>query len=185
MFTLPNILTLSRIVIIPVVFALVYMQNPIARWVGCIIFTLASITDFFDGYLARKMKQVSNFGRFLDPIADKLLVGAVVLVLTYRWDLGYLGVIPAAIILCREILVSGLREFLAEIQVPMPVTKLAKWKTAFQLIALPLLIIKNYLPAFLKGLYLSEISIFLFWLAGFLTLVTGYQYLKYGLRYMK
>jgi len=179
LFNLPNILTISRILVIPAVFATVYWENNIGNVTACVLFALAAITDFFDGYLARSMNKLSKFGRFLDPIADKLLVASVLLILAYSQRLSDYGLIPAVIIMCREILVSGLREFLAEINVGMPVTKLAKWKTTFQLIALPILLLGTtgweYFP------YLGEAFL---WLAAILTVITGYDYMKSGLKYM-
>jgi cardiolipin synthase len=152
------------------------------RWVASILFAIAAITDFFDGWAARKFKQTSSFGRFLDPIADKLLVASILLVLPATGRLTMLGLIPAAIILCREIMVSGLREFLAELRVGMPVTKLAKWKTTFQLIALPLLLIGMKAPSgeIVPSIY-GEVTL---WVAAILTLITGYDYLKAGLKHM-
>jgi len=133
---LPNLLTLSRIIIIPVLVGLFYLDGDGWRWVSVVLFTLAGVTDYFDGYLARKWAQISAFGRFLDPIADKLLVAAVILMLVATGRISGLVVLPALVILCREVMVSGLREFLAQVNVGVPVSRLAKWKTALQLIAL-------------------------------------------------
>ncbi|MGB1027703.1 MAG: CDP-diacylglycerol--glycerol-3-phosphate 3-phosphatidyltransferase, partial [Rhodospirillaceae bacterium] len=141
MKSLPNILTFGRIAVIPIMVILFYVPGETARWINCGLFILAAITDFFDGWLARKMGSVSDLGRFLDPIADKLLVAAVLLMLAAMDRLDVWSYPAACIILMREILVSGLREYLAELQVRMPVTKLAKWKTTVQLIALPVLIV--------------------------------------------
>jgi len=175
---LPNVLTIGRIVVIPVIIACFFFKGSIWAWCGGLLFTAAAITDYFDGYFARKLNQVSKFGRFLDPIADKLLVSAVILMLAYTSRYVYYGIFPAIIILCREILVSGLREYLAELNVSVPVSKLAKWKTTFQLIALPLLIVGNNVP------YFEEIGSFLLWFAAILTIITGYDYLKSGLKHM-
>ncbi|MHA1599272.1 MAG: CDP-diacylglycerol--glycerol-3-phosphate 3-phosphatidyltransferase, partial [Alphaproteobacteria bacterium] len=138
---LPNILTLSRIAAIPVLVALLYFHSPVTRWAALLLFALAGLTDFLDGYLARNRGEVSNLGRFLDPIADKLLVSSVIVILVAIKQIEGLVVIPAIVIVCREILVSGLREYLAEIRVPLPVSRLAKWKTAIQIIALAFLIV--------------------------------------------
>ncbi|MCK5296003.1 MAG: CDP-diacylglycerol--glycerol-3-phosphate 3-phosphatidyltransferase, partial [Alphaproteobacteria bacterium] len=119
MINLPNLLTIARIVLIPLVLVTFYIDGNTARWIGCALFSIAAITDFFDGYLARTQNLTSSFGRFLDPIADKLLVSSVLLFLAAFDRLGMFGLLPAAVILCREILVSGLREFLAEIRIGM------------------------------------------------------------------
>ena len=138
---LPNLLTLSRIIIIPVLVGLFYLDGDVWRWVSVVLFSAAGVTDYFDGYLARRWAQISAFGRFLDPIADKLLVAAVILMLVATGRIRGLVVLPGLVILCREVMVSGLREFLAQANVGVPVSRLAKWKTALQLIALGILIV--------------------------------------------
>ncbi len=178
MLNLPNILTLSRIAIIPIVLATFFFDSPAMRWTAVSLFTLAGITDFFDGYLARRANQVSRLGRFLDPIADKLLVASVLLMLVGFHRVEEWSYIPAIIILLREILVSGLREFLAELRVGLPVTKLAKGKTTVQMIALGFLIVGTTLPL------VKPIGEVLLWMAALLTLITGYDYLKAGLKHM-
>ena len=130
MINLPNLLTLSRIAAIPILVALLYFHDPVTRWIALVLFVIAAVTDYLDGYLARHRGEVSAFGRFLDPIADKLLVASLIVVLVAIDQISGMVVIPAIVILCREILVSGLREYLAEVQVPLPVSRLAKWKTA-------------------------------------------------------
>ena len=179
--SLPNILTLMRIGIIPALVALFYVEGPMARWIACGLFAVAAITDYFDGYLARHRNEVSPLGRFLDPIADKLLVAAVILMLVGTGVITGLVILPALVILCREILVSGLREYLAEIRVPMPVSKLAKWKTAIQLVALGVLIVGETGPADLPVQEIGEIGL---WIAAGLTMITGYDYLQRGLKHM-
>ncbi len=179
--SLPNLLTISRILIIPLVIGCFYFDGPTARWVACGLFAVAAITDWFDGYLARKWGETSNLGRFLDPIADKLLVASVLLMLTAFGRVSEITVLPAVVIMMREILVSGLREFLAELRVGMPVSRLAKWKTAVQMFALPVLIVGDAGPSGLPVKLIGEISL---WLAGALTLVTGYDYLQAGLRHI-
>ena len=135
--TIPNILTFTRILAIPVLMGLLlFVDDPTGSWLAFSVYTYACITDFFDGYLARAWHQQSAFGRFLDPIADKLLVSSVLLILVGIDRFHGLTVLPAAVILCREILVSGLREFLAELRVAVPVSYLAKWKTTVQMLAL-------------------------------------------------
>ena len=179
--SLPNLLTLSRILAIPVVIATFYVEGDYARWFGCALFTAAALTDWLDGHVARRWSQQSELGRFLDPIADKLLVAATLLMLaaTYRLPTGAL--LPALVILCREILVSGLREYLAELRVGLPVSRLAKWKTAIQMTAIGFLIVGDAGPELLP---VEEIGGLLLWAAGLLTLVTGYDYLRAGLMHM-
>ncbi len=182
MTSLPNLLTLSRIVVIPLVIATFYVDGALARWVACGLFVAAAVTDWFDGYLARSRNQVSALGRFLDPIADKLLVAAVLFMLVADSRVSEWSVLPALVILLREILVSGLREFLAEVRIGMPVSKLAKWKTGFQLVALPVLLVGEDGPAWLPT---QDIGEGLLWLAAVLTLVTGWDYLQSGLKHMR
>ena len=136
-WSLPNILTYARVAAVPLVAgSLFWPHEPWARWTALAIFVAAAVTDFFDGYLARAWSQQSSLGRMLDPIADKLLVSAVILMLAANQTISGVTLWAAIIILCREILVSGLREYLAELRVPMPVTAVAKWKTTAQLVAL-------------------------------------------------
>lgn len=182
MTSLPNLLTLSRIVVIPLVVATFYMDGAIARWVACALFVAAAITDWFDGYLARSRNQVSALGRFLDPIADKLLVAAVLLMLVAFDRVSPASVLPALVILLREILVSGLREFLAEIRIGMPVSRLAKWKTGIQMVALPVLLVGDVGPHELPVRVFGEICL---WAAAVLTMVTGWDYLRSGLKHMR
>jgi len=181
MTALPNLLTMSRIAAIPLIVILLYFDAPQWRWLALGIFAAACITDFFDGYLARSRKQVSDLGRFLDPIADKLLVAAVILILVAEHRLTGWTILPALIILCREILVSGLREFLAGLNVGLPVSRLAKWKTLLQMVALGFLIVGDAGPEGIPIRMIGEIGL---WVAALLTLVTGYDYLLTGLRHM-
>lgn len=127
---LPNLLTYFRIALVPAIVICFYIEGDKAHWIALTLFVVAGITDFFDGYLARAWEQQSNLGRMLDPIADKLLVAVVLIALTWQDVIAGFSLWAAIIILCREILVSGLREFLAELRVSVPVTQLAKWKTA-------------------------------------------------------
>jgi cardiolipin synthase (CMP-forming) len=181
--SLPNLLTLSRILVIPVVIATFYVPGDLARWVGCVLFSAAGVTDYLDGHFARRWHQQSDLGRFLDPIADKLLVAAALFMLTARGRLGVTdwAILPALVILSREILVSGLREYLAGLRVRVPVSRLAKWKTAIQMVAIGVLIVGDAGPEFLWVTAIGEI---LLWLAAILTIVTGYDYLRAGLRHM-
>jgi cardiolipin synthase (CMP-forming) len=179
--SLPNLLTLSRILAVPVVVASFYVTGEYARWFACALFTAAAVTDWLDGHMARRWAQQSEIGRFLDPIADKLLVAATLLMLTATGRLPQGALLPALVILCREILVSGLREYLAELRVGLPVSKLAKWKTAIQMVAIGFLIVGDAGPAFLA---VKAIGGTLLWIAATLTLVTGYDYLRAGLSHM-
>ena len=182
--SLPNILTVSRIFAIPIMICLMlFVDDPLGSWLAFSAYTYACITDFFDGYLARAWHQQSAFGRFLDPIADKLLVASVLLALVGIDRVSGLTVLPAAVILCREILVSGLREFLAELDVSVPVSKLAKWKTGLQMLALGFLMVGPNGPDF-GPLTTSEIGVMGLWGAAVLTLITGYDYLVHGLRHI-
>lgn len=182
---LPNVLTFSRVLAIPVVVCfLLFIEDPHGSWLAFAAYTYACVTDFFDGYLARVWHQQSAFGRFLDPIADKLLIAAVLLVLVGVDRVSGLTVLPAAVILCREILVSGLREFLAEVQVGVPVSTLAKWKTTIQMLALGFLLVGPSGPAF-GPLSTTDIGIYGLWGAAALTLVTGLDYLIIGLRQIR
>lgn len=180
--SLPNLLTLSRILAIPLVVATFFVPGDYARWFACVLFSAAALTDWLDGHMARRWAQQSELGRFLDPIADKLLVSATLFMLVAKgrfsaeWAL-----LPALVILCREILVSGLREYLAELRVGLPVSRLAKWKTAIQMVAIGVLIVGDAGPAVLPVVRIGET---LLWLAALLTLVTGYDYLRAGLAHM-
>ena len=175
-----NILTLARIIVIPIIVICIYLKGPFYGWVAFILFCLASITDYFDGYIARIRNEITNFGTFLDPIADKLLVAAVILILTSKEIIADWETIPALIILLREIAVSGLREYLAKIKVSVPVSRIAKVKTSMQLIALAFLILSESGITIVPIIYIGKIAL---WTAGLLTLYTGYDYLKSGLRH--
>jgi cardiolipin synthase (CMP-forming) len=179
--TLPNLLTLSRIVAIPLVIATFYMAPPQGPWLGCALFAAAGVTDWLDGRLARAWKQQSELGRFLDPIADKLLVATTLFMLGVHGRFSAPTILPALVILCREILVSGLREHLAELRVRIPVSRLAKWKTAIQMVAIGVLLVGDSGPAWLPGRAIGET---LLWLAAALTVKTGYDYLQAGLSHI-
>ena len=177
---LANILTICRILVIPIIVALIYLKSPFYGWLAFVLFCLASITDYFDGYIARIRNEVSNLGTFLDPIADKLLVASVILILTSKEVIADWETIPALIILLREIAVSGLREYLAGIKVSVPVSKIAKLKTSLQLIALAILILSESGISFIPVLFIGKIAL---WSAAILTLYTGYDYLRSGLKH--
>jgi len=175
--SLPNVLTYARIVAVPAVVAcLLLIPGDNGRWCALAVYVAACFTDWLDGYLARTWKQQSELGRMLDPIADKLLVGTTLLVLTHDTTISGVHIWAAIIILCREILVSGLREFLAELNVKIHVTQLAKWKTTLQMVALAVLLAGSAGDRLIGGV--SALGLFLLWLAALLTLVTGYDYLK-------
>jgi len=181
MYNLPNLLTISRIAVIPLIFISVYFPWAWYAYFAAILFIVASITDYLDGYFARLYNQTSAFGRLLDPIADKLLVGSALVVILAKSDTMVslkITYIPIFVILCREILVSGLREFLREVNVGMPVTRLAKWKTGFQMTALSMMLLRGFWCW-------GQIGEFLLWIAGILTFITGYQYFQKSLDYVK
>ncbi len=185
--SLPNILTYGRILAVPLIVLCFFVEgklegNDFARWSALAIFTVASITDFFDGYLARIWQQTSALGRMLDPIADKLLVAACLLLLAADGTIAGWTIWAAIIILSREILVSGLREYLAELRVSVPVTQIAKWKTTIQMISIGFLLAG---PAGDKVLpYTTETGISLLWLAAIITLYTGYDYFRAGIHHI-
>lgn len=180
-WSLPNLLTYGRIVAVPLVVACLFWPRIDAmRWLAFALYAAAAVTDFFDGYLARAWSQQSALGQMLDPIADKLLVAAVLLMLVADGTIEGVAVLAAIIILCREMLVSGLREFLAELKVSVPVSKVAKWKTTTQLLALGFLICG---PAGDKVLtHNTMIGLVLLWIAAILTIYTGWDYLNSGIR---
>ena len=185
LLTLPNILTMSRVAVIPVFVALFFLETSTGQWIACGLFALAAITDFFDGYLARARGQMSAFGTFLDPVADKLLVASALLMMVGFDQISGLVIIPAVVILCREILVSGLREYLAGFAASLPVSRLAKWKTTMQMIAIGFLIVgESAHPAISADIPVRLIGEAGLWLAAVVTLITGFDYLRTGLRHM-
>jgi cardiolipin synthase len=181
-YSLPNILTYVRILAVPVLAACFHLEGDLANWLALAVFILAAVTDFLDGYLARAWDQQSSLGRMLDPIADKLLVAVVLLMLVHNNAIYGLHIWAAVIILCREILVSGLREFLAELRKTVHVTQLAKWKTASQMMAL------GFLLAGPAGdrlfAYNSAFGLALLWIAALLTNYTGYDYFRVGINHV-
>jgi len=182
--SLPNLLTVSRIAAIPVLIFLMWG----ASWQGYLgalaVYAVAAATDYLDGLLARAHGTVSRLGIFLDPVADKLMVATVIIMLVANRDVAGAHVLAATIILLREITVSGLREFLASAQVSLPVSQLAKWKTAVQLVALGLLIAWRPLAQWFPALPVQDAGLVALWLAAILTLVTGWDYLRTGIRHM-
>ena len=204
-YNIPNLLTYGRILAVPLIVLCFFLEGRLessdfARWSALALFTLASVTDYLDGYLARIWKQTSNIGRMLDPIADKLLVATCLVLLAadpvetiHGWSLW-----AAIIILCREILVSGLREYLAELRVSVPVTQLAKWKTTLQLVAIGFLLGGEAVDTSLPSAMLdwrwkigedplpltTTVGIVLLWISALLTLYTGWDYFRAGLRHI-
>jgi cardiolipin synthase (CMP-forming) len=178
----PNILTVGRIIVIAPLIACLWVGGETFRWIALGLYTLACLTDYFDGYVARAYNIQSTMGRLLDPIADKLLVGACLLMLAALDHIDGWTVFAALVILLREILVSGLREFLAELRVGMPVSKLAKWKTTVQLVSLGFLIIGTDSPDWIESQLIGEV---LLWIAAALTLFTGWDYLRSSLRHVR
>ena len=182
---LPNLLTLSRIAAIPLLVVLVALHQAPADIGACIVFSAAAITDYFDGRLARSRSQQSDLGRMLDPIADKLLVAAALMMLVGLGRLSALGLYPAIVIMLREILVSGLREYLAELRIGLPVTQLAKWKTGFQMGALGTLLAGDSSASWLHLSFIPVTGVgeVMLWVAAVLTLWTGWDYLMAGLHH--
>jgi CDP-diacylglycerol--glycerol-3-phosphate 3-phosphatidyltransferase/cardiolipin synthase len=179
--SLPNVLTYLRILAVPaVVLCLMLVPGDTGRWWALSVYLAACFTDWLDGFLARVWRQQSLLGRMLDPIADKLLVGTTLLMLTYDNTIGGMHVAAAVIILCREILVSGLREFLAELNVRVHVTQLAKWKTTLQMVALGILVAGPAGDKIVSGVTTGGLA--LLWVAALLTLWTGFDYLKAAVR---
>jgi CDP-diacylglycerol---glycerol-3-phosphate 3-phosphatidyltransferase len=184
---LPNLLTYSRIVAVPLVVGCLYWQDILhgglwLRWVALFIFVSAGVTDILDGYFARKWGEQSTFGRMLDPIADKLLVASCLLMLAADGTIRGWSLWAAIVILCREILVSGLREYLAELRVSVPVTQLAKWKTTLQLIAVGFLVAGKAGDAVVA--VVTPVGLTLLWLSALLTLYTGWDYFRAGARHL-
>ena len=188
MLTLPNMLTLSRILAVPILVFLLWHPGWFDYALAFGLYVLMGVTDYFDGYVARAQGAVSRLGVFLDPIADKIMVAAVIVMLiafdsvaTHEPLIAGWHVIAALVILLREIAVSGLREFLADLRVSMPVSKLAKWKTTFQLVSLGGLILGGAAP---KWPVIRDVGLFSLWAAALLTVVTGWDYLRVGLKHM-
>ena len=187
MLTLPDILTLSRILAVPILVFLLWRPSWWEYAITFVLYCLVGITDYFDGYLARAQGTVSRLGIFLDPIADKIMVAAVIVMLVSTRNnsgepiIHSFHIIPALVILLREIIVSGLREFLASLRISVPVSQLAKWKTTLQLVALGGLILAGALP---QWEWVHQVSLASLWAAAALTLVTGWDYLRVGLKHM-
>jgi cardiolipin synthase (CMP-forming) len=183
----PNLLTYGRIAAVPIVVACLYWQSILQgglwlRWVALAIFIAAAITDFLDGYFARSLGQQSSFGRMLDPIADKLLVSSCLLMLAADETIKGWSLWAAIVILCREILVSGLREYLAELRVSVPVTTLAKWKTTAQLVAIGFLLAGQAGDEIVPIVTLTGLT--LLWVSAIVTLYTGYDYFRAGVQHL-
>ncbi len=191
MWTLPNIMTIARILLLPLIFICFYYEGtlvigttieahtPMLTWACFALYVIASVTDFLDGYVARKFNQVSAFGTFLDPISDKIFVACLLVLLVAFGRLEGLWLIPVLMILFREFLISGLREFLGPHDIKLPVTQLAKWKTTLQMVSLGFLIVAPVVP------YALDIGHWSLLVAAILTLITGWGYVKAGLEVMK
>ncbi|AGA65145.1 CDP-diacylglycerol--glycerol-3-phosphate 3-phosphatidyltransferase [Liberibacter crescens BT-1] len=189
-YNIPNILTYGRILTIPLIVLCFLVEhihklpNPnFIRLIALSLFIIASVTDFLDGYLARIWNQTSNIGRMLDPIADKLLIASIILLMTADGTIGKWSTWAAITILCREILVSGLREYLAELKVSVPVTRIAKFKTLIQMISIGFLLAGPACKDFLE--HLTEVGIIMLWIAALLTIYTGYDYFRVGLKHIE
>jgi cardiolipin synthase len=186
MLTLPNLLTLSRIFAVPILVFLLWRPTPLDYAITFVLYSIVGITDYFDGYVARAQGQISRLGQFLDPIADKIMVAAVLMMLISSRkanpvpEVEGLHIVAALIILLREIIVSGLREYLATLQVSVPVSRLAKWKTTFQIVALGALILGGAVP---QMPWVHVVGLVSLWAAAILTLVTGWDYLRTGLHH--
>lgn len=186
-YNIPNLLTYGRILAVPAIVICFFIEGKLAisntaRWVAFWIFVIASLTDFLDGYLARIWNQTSNIGRMLDPIADKLLVASILLLVAADQTIAGWSIWAAITILCREILVSGLREYLAALKVSVPVTRIAKWKTTVQLVAIAFLLAGPAGDEIMP--YTTLLGILLLWLAAILTIYTGYDYFRAGLKHI-
>lgn len=179
---LPNILTVGRLMTLPVLVILMMINTSWSAWAGLTIYTLGCITDWLDGYIARKYQVESPFGKFLDPIADKIFIAAVLITLIANGNLSGWGVIPVILIMSREFLISGLREFFGPKNIQVPVSKLAKWKTGIQMFALGFLIVGDYgnpvFPITWETGYVLLIA------ATILTVITGWNYMKEGLKHL-
>ena len=186
MLSLPNLLTLSRIVAVPFLVALLWDAGWLGYLVAFILYVVVGLTDYLDGYLARAQGAVSKLGIFLDPIADKIMVASVILMLVFTRDIDGWHVIAALIILLREITVSGLREFLAGLRVSVPVSQLAKWKTTVQMIALGALILAGSIAKAqaVDFYWVKDLGLVSLWIAAGLTVITGWDYLRVGLKHM-
>lgn len=185
LMSLPNILTYGRIAAIPVIVAILFWPGDVAmRWYALAVYAIAGVTDYLDGYLARAYAQQSSLGRMLDPIADKLLIAACLLMLVADGSIRSWSIWAAIIILSREILVSGLREFLAEVKISVPVSYLAKWKTTAQIVSVGFLIAGAAGDALLPMGWTRQIGVLLLWAAAVLTLITGYDYMKASIRHL-
>lgn len=183
--SLPNLLTYGRIAVIPVIVGLLFWAgDPAMRWYALGLYALAGVSDYLDGYLARAYAQQSSLGRMLDPIADKLLIAACLLMLVAVGTIQSWSIWAAIVILSREILVSGLREFLAEVKVSVPVSKLAKWKTTAQIVCVGFLIAGPAGDSLLPHGWTEIIGIVLLWAAAILTIITGYDYMKASVRHL-
>lgn len=176
-----NTLTMTRVLILIPFVGLFYIDRQWANWGAVLLYLYACLTDYMDGFVARRKNQVSSFGRFLDPVADKILIITTFIMLAGTGRLSGVSLIPAIIIIGREFIVSGLREFLSESGIPMPVTRLAKWKTGVQMVALSFLLLDDA-KDLIWGFH--EMGLICLWVASVLTVITGYQYFRLGVKHM-
>ncbi len=183
---IPNTLTIGRIIIVPFFVISFFLPGFYGEIIPFLLFILASFTDFLDGLLARLYKEESKLGELLDPIADKIIVSAALILLVMNGTIQNYEVIAAIIILTREILISGLREFLADVQVKIPVSSLAKGKTFIQMFSIAILLTGetgNKIINF-EDYNAQTVGIILLWLSAFLTLYTGYDYVRKGIEHI-
>ena len=184
MTSLPNLLTLSRIFAVPLIVILMWNAGWLGYLLAYILFCIAGATDYLDGYLARAQGTMSKLGQFLDPIADKIMVAATIVMLIENDIVNGWSTVAALVILLREIIVSGLREFLAGAQVSVPVSRLAKWKTAFQMVALGALVLEGFAMRVWPELPALEVGLICLWTAAVMTAITGWDYLRAGMRHI-
>jgi cardiolipin synthase len=187
--SLPNLLTYGRIIAVPVLVFCFYIESDAGRWLSLAVFVAATLSDFFDGYLARAWQQHSTIGRILDPIADKVLVATALMLLVSDRTISGWSLLAAIVILTREVLVSGLREFLAEARVSVPVSRLAKWKTTMQMVAIGFLLAGPAGDRLLKYYFVdlglaTYVGLLLLWISALITLYTGYDYFRAGVRHL-
>ena len=181
-FKIPNILTIGRLILVPILIFTFYLPGSLGDWLSFSIFVIASFTDFLDGFFARLLKQQSKLGELLDPIADKVIVATALILLVAENQIQGQDVVAAIVIVSREVLVSGLREYLAKFKLRMPVSSMAKVKTFFQMFAISILLTGSSGNKILFGVG-SEIGVILLWISAILTLITGYSYVKKGIEH--
>ncbi len=178
MDNLANILTVARLALLPPIILLLFIDKPWAAWSVLALYSAGAITDWLDGFIARRWNQVSDFGRFMDPISDKIFVVSMMVMLIATHRIEGVTIVAVIIILAREFMVSGMREYLGPKNIQLPVTGLAKWKTTVQMIATGLLILE---PVSMTASYTG---LGLLWIATILTVATGWSYVSEGWKYL-